>query len=205
MSADTVEAPAVFTPVWESLFESWTWGIAKANEWRTYPDHEASDLVSEGYLIFARCAERYVVKDRAHFFALYKTAFTRYLIDLSKRRRRRQATMSTFTYLSAQDAETTFDPRGQSDGADQRAEYVRELAELVEAVPEPMRALLKASLGAELPTSAPTALGSRRATRADRLAAAAGLPKEELPGIQEKLELWAEKYLKPQFRRRMSS
>ena len=81
-----------FIPQWEGAIEGWTVNYANDQLWRVSPVLDTDDLYQQGYVIFCRCKARYKnLEDPQHFMALYKTSFTNFVHDMSKKRTGDQA------------------------------------------------------------------------------------------------------------------
>lgn len=75
-----------FSPVWEGAISKWAISYSKRNYWRVQDRYELQDIYQEAYLKFLVCKHQYEgkVTEPKHFMALYKTAFTRRMSDLSR-------------------------------------------------------------------------------------------------------------------------
>jgi hypothetical protein len=60
--------------------------VAKRSEWRVLPYMDWEDLVSEGYLLFRKCRDRYSDKKPAHFRNLLMKSFRNRIATLAQRR-----------------------------------------------------------------------------------------------------------------------
>lgn len=75
-----------YTPTFDKAFRGWTVKEARRRYARLAPMWEFEDLLQEGACIFVKCCRRYPkIKTPEHMMALYKTAYTRHLIDLTLR------------------------------------------------------------------------------------------------------------------------
>lgn len=71
----------------------WLIVVAADNFWRVASWYELSDLIQDGYVVWARVVKRYEVdagrvRSRGHLMRLFKTAYLNHIHDLSKRRTR---------------------------------------------------------------------------------------------------------------------
>lgn len=67
----------------------WIFTTARENLWRVSGHIEFSDLVQDGYMFWQRIVVRYPnVTETKHRMALFKTAFTNHIHDLSKKKSR---------------------------------------------------------------------------------------------------------------------
>lgn len=74
-----------YKPTFVGPIQGWATNYAAKNFWRVKRVMEWEDLQQEAYVVFARCAKNYSSTDTAqHFMALYKTAWSRAIIDYSK-------------------------------------------------------------------------------------------------------------------------
>lgn len=74
-----------YIPIFKGIIEGWTMNYLAANYWRVEQSMERRDCLQEAWLVFAKIAERYPDVEAPHFFALYRTAWTRRFDDLSTR------------------------------------------------------------------------------------------------------------------------
>lgn len=189
MTATATPIAGDYVPTWEGLIEGWITNFIAKNAWRTAPEYEADDLKQEAFLAFAKCRDRYHVRDRAHFFSLFRRTFTNRITDLAERRTRR----SKFHEAAAGSDGDTQDLLAMRPAAENTLSEAQ-LNELIDAAPDPeLRQLLRVSLNGELPRSAAT--DGVRETRLQILARAAGIAPEALGAAQESLESWARKKL----------
>lgn len=62
--------------------------MAKKNFWRVANWYEIDDLIQDGYMCWAKVRQAYPkIKNIKHLTALFKTTFSRYIIDLSNKKR----------------------------------------------------------------------------------------------------------------------
>jgi hypothetical protein len=67
----------------------WIYNAARENLWRVSGHIEFSDLVQDGFMFWQRIVNRYPnVTETKHRMALFKTAFTNHIHDLSKKKSR---------------------------------------------------------------------------------------------------------------------
>ena len=83
-----------YVPVWEGPIENWSRAYARKNEWRVTPVLEREDLVSEAYIYFCICRDRYknTVFEPQHFMSLFMTSVWRRYHTLAGERGRRPDT-----------------------------------------------------------------------------------------------------------------
>jgi hypothetical protein len=76
--------------VLDSGLEKWLYKTARKNYWRVAAYYELEDLVADGYLVYAECAQRYrdKVTEKRHFMALFRTCYLNHITDLANRRAR---------------------------------------------------------------------------------------------------------------------
>lgn len=76
--------------VLDSGLERWLFKTARKNFWRVASFYELEDLVGDGYLVYAECAQRYKdrVTERRHFMALFRTCYLNHITDLANKRSR---------------------------------------------------------------------------------------------------------------------
>jgi len=80
-------------PVWDGSIAGWAVKYAHRHAWKTEPDYGADDLISEAWIVFDRCRTEYPqVIEPAHFQSLFMSAFSRRVVDLSRRTTMRRTT-----------------------------------------------------------------------------------------------------------------
>lgn len=80
-----------WVPEWEGPTQIWTTSFIKKNQWRCDRIHELKDLEQDAYLIFIKIAERYPrVSEQKHFMALYRSALSNHIHDMSRYMRRKR-------------------------------------------------------------------------------------------------------------------
>ena len=81
----TVESREVlgFEPEWNEDLVGWVISFAVRNEWRVAPVYDVDDLISEAYLVFVKCDERYLVTEPAHFATLFRRMFVNRVHDIA--------------------------------------------------------------------------------------------------------------------------
>jgi hypothetical protein len=74
----------------DSSLRGWIYTYARQNYWRVAHVNELEDLIQDGFLVYAKCRQRYAatVVNQRHFMALFKTAYTRHVHDLARQRTR---------------------------------------------------------------------------------------------------------------------
>jgi len=75
-----------YTPEFKGPIEGWTVNFCKKNQWRLQRSMEWEDIMQEAQVVFLKCKNAYPELDGpSHFMALYKTAWTRHVINLSQK------------------------------------------------------------------------------------------------------------------------
>lgn len=82
-------APAQYVPEWHGAIEGYTVNQVTRALWRVAITHDREDLMQEARIVFLKCQRAYPVIDTPqHFMALYKTALTNRIADLSNKHTR---------------------------------------------------------------------------------------------------------------------
>jgi hypothetical protein len=123
---------------------------ARQNFWRVAPWYELEDLISDGFLVAAKCERRYSLHgnnpndpaaepgskdDRRQFMAFFMKAYHNYIVDLAKRRS--ECLESSFTALGIEQVVEYLAPVEQEVGT---------MSLMLAQAPEKVRAVLARAL-----------------------------------------------------------
>ncbi len=72
----------------DKIAETWMFSYAKNNLWRMDGDYDLDDLIQDGRMVWEKIITHYnsTVTEPKHVMALFKTSFSRHIIDLSNKK-----------------------------------------------------------------------------------------------------------------------
>lgn len=84
-----------YLPEFKGPIEGYVANYLAKNLWRISATHDRDDAMQEAYIVFLRCAAKYPLLDEAkHFMALFKTAWSNEVADLSTKATRARKSVS---------------------------------------------------------------------------------------------------------------
>lgn len=108
----------MYTPEFNGPIEGYVMNWIGREYWRLKRTHEREDVKQEAYLVFLRCTSKYPIIDTPqHFMALFKTAWSNHVNDLSEKATKARALVPE-THLDAEDgSEWRREAMGETDNA----------------------------------------------------------------------------------------
>ena len=108
----------MYRPVFEGPIMGYAAGSIQRHLWKVGPLFDRDDMMQEAYLVFLRCASSYPVLDTPqHFMSLFKTAWSRHIIDLAKKHTKTRVIVSANMVDEDDGHEWQREPVGDLDNA----------------------------------------------------------------------------------------
>jgi DNA-directed RNA polymerase specialized sigma24 family protein len=116
--------------------EGWTVNYTKKIYWRVERTHTWEDLMQEAQVVFLKCRARYPdVETPQHFMALYKTSWSRHMVDLARKDTEDRVLVSASEQDSPDGESFSYDPVGE-------LSHDGDLALLLHQAPSEIKAVL---------------------------------------------------------------